>query len=61
MPADVKTSLPQLDWQIGDTITVACDDPAAVIVSLAIRVTQEGTAPAAPELPPLLAYSPGTV
>lgn len=58
MPADVKTSLPEMDWQIGDTITVTCDDPGAVIVSLAIRVVQGSPTGEAVALPAALAYTP---
>ncbi len=58
MPADVKTSLPEMDWQIGDTVTVTCDDPGAVITQLIIRVNQQAPAGAAPEPDALLAHLP---
>jgi hypothetical protein len=58
MPADVKTALPAMDWQIGDTITVTCDDPGAVITQLVIRVEQRAPLGAVPAPDALLAHLP---
>lgn len=58
MPADVSTSLPQLDLAEGTVVTVTADDPGAVIGQLVVHGWQELPGAPADEPLPLLTLEP---
>jgi hypothetical protein len=41
MPTDTSAPLPEMDMPEGTTITVTCNDPAAVITQLVVHGNQE--------------------
>lgn len=56
---DVATSLPQLDLEPGNTVTVSLDQAGAKITSMTVHVVQEPPPEAPPTaqfVPPLFVY-----